>query len=108
MELTSPATPIPTMDRTYPIPMCVSFGWVLGSGSSLSFLRNKCYCMMFGDATFVVLHGRTAVGNNSNKRSVRQSKRLEYPPRPVMPHNTCLLLSGLVGWRFGSFLASSL
>lgn len=100
--------PIPTMDRTYPIPMCVSFGWFVGSGSSLSFLRNKCYCMVFRDATFVVLFGLAAAGNNSNKRAVCRSKRLKITPRLVIPHNTRLLLSGLVGRCFAPFLASSL
>lgn len=88
--------------------MCVSF-LVGGSGSfRVPCLRNKCYVMSFLHATFVARLGCSGGGNNSPKLAVRHSKRPKIAPRLVMPHNTCLSLSGLAGWCFAPFLASSL
>lgn len=88
--------------------MGVSF-LVGGSGSfRVPCLRNKCYAILFLPATFVIHLGCSDGGNNSPKLPVRHSKRLKINPRLVVPHNTCLLLSGLAGRCFAPFLASSL
>ena len=88
--------------------MGVSF-LVGGSGSfRVPCLRNKCYVTLFRYATFVVRSGCGDGGNNSPKSAVRDSKRPKITPRLVIPHNTCLLLSGLAGRCFAPFLASSL
>lgn len=88
--------------------MCVSF-LVGGSGSfRVPCLHNKCYGMRFPYATFVTRTDYTHRGNDFPKHAVRHSKRLKYTPRLVVPHNTCLLLSGLAGRCFAPFLASSL
>lgn len=88
--------------------LSVSFGWALGSGSSLSSLRNKCYVAKFLCATFVTYDGCDSGGNNFPKRAVSHSKRPKITPRLVMPHNMRLSLSGRAGWHFAPFLASSL